>query len=380
MQSNVFIIDHANKLTELRRSHYDSEALFQTLLADHPAILGQAAGPDGRLLLVRREAPVPDSEGGAGRWSLDHLFLDTDGVPVLVEVKRATDTRNRREVVAQMLDYAANGAAYWRVEQIIEALPGSAADPEGADTRLTTFLGDKDPETFWKAVDANLRSRRLRMVFVADHIPPELRRIVEFHNEQMQPAEVLAIEVEQFVTADQVRLLTPKLIGATERAATAKAVQAPKPALSNAQWLADLAAGKGKAAELGARKALDWFQSQCFVLGMTSSQDSMFARLTRPDGKPAWPFFVRLSNGKLETSLQYLKECPAFADDASRLDILDRLKALPGLQITTTKATGWPAIPLADLERPEVWEGFKGIALDLKDRVTSVAATGELPS
>ncbi len=45
-------------------------------------------------------------------WALgiDHLYVDAAGVPVLVEVKRSTDTRLSREVVAQMLDYAASAA------------------------------------------------------------------------------------------------------------------------------------------------------------------------------------------------------------------------------------------------------------------------------
>src|SRR6185312_796656 len=51
-------------------------------------------------------------------WSLDHLFLDEEGVPMLVEVKRSTDTRIRREVVGQMLDYAANALSYWNVAAI----------------------------------------------------------------------------------------------------------------------------------------------------------------------------------------------------------------------------------------------------------------------
>jgi|SRR5579872_2595824 len=51
-------------------------------------------------------------------WSLDHLFIDQDGIPTLVEVKRGTDTRIRREVVGQMLDYAANAVVYWPVESI----------------------------------------------------------------------------------------------------------------------------------------------------------------------------------------------------------------------------------------------------------------------
>jgi hypothetical protein len=45
-------------------------------------------------------------------------FVDQDGIPTLVEVKRQSDTRLRREVVGQMLDYAANAVVYWPVEQL----------------------------------------------------------------------------------------------------------------------------------------------------------------------------------------------------------------------------------------------------------------------
>src|SRR5262249_47674536 len=34
---------------------------------------------------------VPSEEEGGGRWALDHLFLDQDAVPTLVEVKRGGD-------------------------------------------------------------------------------------------------------------------------------------------------------------------------------------------------------------------------------------------------------------------------------------------------
>ena len=44
-------------------------------------------------------------------------FAET-GIPTLVEVKRSTDTRLRREVVGQMLDYAANAVVYWPVERL----------------------------------------------------------------------------------------------------------------------------------------------------------------------------------------------------------------------------------------------------------------------
>jgi len=69
-----------------------------------PRVLDFGSPADGRplrLVLVAREMGVPTSTDSAPAYWLDHLFADADGVPTLVEVKRATDTRNRREVVGR---------------------------------------------------------------------------------------------------------------------------------------------------------------------------------------------------------------------------------------------------------------------------------------
>ena len=65
-------------------------------------------------------------EGAGSQFSLDHLFIDQDAIPTFVEAKRSIDTRIRREVVAQMLDYAANAIQYWTIEQTIEQGDGSS--------------------------------------------------------------------------------------------------------------------------------------------------------------------------------------------------------------------------------------------------------------
>ena len=67
-------------------------------------------------------------------------------------------------------------------------------------------------------VETNLRAARLRLLFVADGIPDELARVVEFLNEQMPGIEVLAVEIKQFL-GDSGQTLVPKVIGRT--AATA---------------------------------------------------------------------------------------------------------------------------------------------------------------
>jgi hypothetical protein len=67
--------------------------------------------------------------------SVDHLFVDQDAVPTLVEVKRSSDTRIRREVVGQMLDYAANAVVYWPLERLRATFEAS----EGAEDVCRAF-------------------------------------------------------------------------------------------------------------------------------------------------------------------------------------------------------------------------------------------------
>ncbi len=203
MSDKIFLLKDDDELLEMVETAYDSEALLQQLLEDYPALLaGDQIDPaePKRLLLIRREMTVPDSESSAGRWALDHLFVDQDGVPTLVEVKRSTDSRIRREVVAQMLDYAANSVQYWNIEDIVTTFIHTCAergsDPDGT---LAAFLpASITPDEYWETVLANLRRGKIRLLFVADTIPPELKRIIEFLNEQMNPAEVLGVEVKQY--------------------------------------------------------------------------------------------------------------------------------------------------------------------------------------
>src|SRR4051794_26418687 len=101
---------HATTYIAMNETPYETEDVLQELIERHPEILAGDDAPHGTLVLVRREAGVADREDGGARWSLDHLYLDSNGIPTLVEVKRSSDTRARREVVAQMLDYAAHAS------------------------------------------------------------------------------------------------------------------------------------------------------------------------------------------------------------------------------------------------------------------------------
>jgi hypothetical protein len=102
----LFHIDEHGALAAMTETPYAAEDVLPALLERHPDLLagGQMTpGDPRRWALIAREHGVPDRDEAAGtRWSIDHLFVDQDAVPTLVEVKRSTDTRIRREVVGQL--------------------------------------------------------------------------------------------------------------------------------------------------------------------------------------------------------------------------------------------------------------------------------------
>jgi hypothetical protein len=235
VSGSIFLI-RGDALVELRPTGYASEAVLQELLARYPNLL---AGDDSggaaprRWLLLGRESGLPDQGDGAARWAVDHLLLDQDAIPTIVEVKLAHDTRIRREVVGQMLDYAANAVVYWPIERLRETFTRdcNAAGHDPAALVAETAGEDADVDTFWRRAEENLRAGKLRLVFVADEIPRELRRVIEFLNGQML-AEVIGLEVKQY-TAEDVTTLVPTLVGRTAEA------EARKGRSPSRQWNAD---------------------------------------------------------------------------------------------------------------------------------------------
>ena len=357
----------------MRQEPYDFEGLLQRLLADHPALLGLTGDAPGQLLLINRVRGVPDSQDASDRWSLDHLFVDREGVPVLVEVKRATNTEVRRQVVAQMLDYAAHGTAYWPIDQLrddfINANQQAGKDPEAV---LADFLEAADPEAFWLQVEANLRAGRVRMIFVSDRIPPELRRIVEFLNEQMRPATVLAVEVEQFVGRGGIRTLVPRLIGNTQRAQAGKSVQCESP-LSETALLDEF----DPDARAGAVRLLQWLRDSGVEAGMAGGRRTIGVKVRTPDGKSVELYSID-RNKTVCVAISNLSFSPAFADEPARDDALARYRSVPGLQLT--RATQFPSFPSANLTREETWKGFQDVTSNTISRLQTVASPKEDPN
>ena len=131
--------------------------------------------------------PVPDPSTGDNRWSIDFFFLDQDAMPTFVECKRFADTRARREIVGQMLEYAANGHHYWSRELLKDLAESTAHDRR---TSLEAALDSLRPtddlsvEEFFERAQENLRQGQLRIIFFLEESPFELRSVVDFLNKR----------------------------------------------------------------------------------------------------------------------------------------------------------------------------------------------------
>jgi hypothetical protein len=354
MSGGIYLIQNDGQLVEMREQQYDSEDLLQKLLADYPNLLAgdqiDSAVPR-RWLLVAREVPLASEEDGAGRWSVDHLFIDQDGIPTLVEVKRSSDTRIRREVVGQMLDYAANAVVYWPLEAIRARFEAKC---EAQGTYPQQMLGellspDADQEQFWQKVKTNLQAGRVRLVFVADVIPPELRRIVEFLNGQMDPAEVLAVELRQYV-GQGLKTLVPRVIGRTEKAVQKKTGgTTPAGRLDETTFLEMLRTERGIAEAEAVRRIMDWALDKMPRFAWRKGVNySTFWPCLDHNNIEYWPVAIK-TNGRVEIVFRWLAPRHPFSDETKRRELLSRLHTIPGTNLPADNITGNPSFSLEAL-------------------------------
>jgi len=360
MSGTIYLLQDDGTLAAMTEQPYANESRLQSLLADYPDLLaGEQMDEQSprRWLLVSREVGIPLVEDGGNAMSLDHLFLDQDGIPTLVEVKRSSDTRIRREVVGQMLDYAAHAMAYW-TDETIRSRYQERCLSEGldADASLIEFLksavddeSGAAVEAYWDRVKTNLLAGRIRLVFVADQIPAELRRIVEFLNRFTNPVEVLAVEVPQFA-GEGLRTLVPRVIGQTSETQTRKRSSSAR----GERWTEERF--YAKMAEYGldaeaqvARKIGAWAESRAARLRWgTGVVDGSFVPLP-VTGDVEWSLFAVYTNGQVDVSFGNYVKYPPFDRQDMRLKLRDRLNDIEGVAIERNRIDKYPKIPLSIL-------------------------------
>jgi hypothetical protein len=152
---------------ELGRGDDDSkrrEEFIQELVYDHPAIIPMADIEPAMspLVSVCRELPV------AG-YSVDNFWITPWGGLVVGECKLVRNPQARREVVAQVLDYA-RIIAGWSYEDLERAAQQARREPTFRLWSLVESLGELDEAQFVDAVERRLRAGRILLLVIGDGI------------------------------------------------------------------------------------------------------------------------------------------------------------------------------------------------------------------
>jgi hypothetical protein len=353
---NVYVV-HDDGATEpmarVRCANEDRE--LQLILAKNPDLLpGDQIDPENprRWLPVKREMPVPDPSTGADRWRIDLFLVDQNAIPTFVECKRVADTRSRREVVGQVLEYAANGHYYWTKETIRDLAKGEA---ERRRTSLEEAIRALQPtndelvDTFFERVEENLREGQVRIVFFLEESPPELRSVVDFLNRQMERTEVLLVEARQY-SRNETRIVVPTLIGYTEQARLVKRSVTVTTAASRRKWNRSTFFADAQA-KIGHEKAtvVERFFDQCVSAGFevtwgTGVNNGSF-NIKEPSICPRSLVTV-WSDGRLDINYGWLTGSEVAERGRERLK--DLIAQRVGLKVPDDDARHWPSYSHAD--------------------------------
>jgi hypothetical protein len=202
------MIKSDKELVPIEEKKHTKELHFQDLIKEYPDLIpGDQIDSENprRWLYVGSEVNFPVIGGRFIR--LDLLFLDQDGVPTLVELKRSEDFRAKSEVSTQILEYGANILLSMDTRSIKEMTESNNDKP------VSEFLDEDDTEEeYWEKVYDNLKAENIRLLVVADEIPNRLKNIIEFLNRNMNSISILAVEIKQY-DKDDVKTLVPRVIG-----------------------------------------------------------------------------------------------------------------------------------------------------------------------
>jgi hypothetical protein len=379
LMPSLWVTSPDGALVALENEGYAKEKDFQKLLADNPAVLASALDSDGEAsqwLLIAQELAIKASESDTGTWKLDHLFIASDATPVLVEVKRSSDPRARREVVAQMLDYAASFAAEWPADRIRSRRERRfEADQDTVrQTEMDTFLaaaGVDDEELFWTEVQTRIDAGKIRLLFVADQLSPALVRIIEYLNGQLSDAELLGVEVVRHAPATSSGPVAyqPVVRGRSTPAARRKG---PAERRSREEFNQAVVTHLGQPvlaavnALVTAAEGIGGFESR----GTSEANPVLYVNFHTNGGAPVyWPFLLKPGGDKLIIRMLKLRTHTAFKDETVRDDLLARVAAATGSTIQGN-TDGSPWVPLSVVAVP-------GVVDKLTDVLRWVTATAD---
>lgn len=201
------------------------EEILQRSIAELPSLLPLETVSDEAVSFV-----TIGEEWPAGTGRADVVLVGSDGVVTIVETKLSRNPEARREVIAQVLEYAAY-LTEWTIYEIqhrAEEFFGSEKCPPDQrgktfDDVLTVFLQDSDVtiDSFKGSVEQNLRQGRVRLIVAVDEVGEQAQKIVTFVN-SYSSFDLYLLQVSAYEDMDGRKTFVPSLHGYARKVSTTR--------------------------------------------------------------------------------------------------------------------------------------------------------------
>ena len=150
---------------------------------------------------------IPIKELGLpGSGSTDIVVVDQEGTIYIIETKLAKNPEAKRQVVGQILEYAA-----FLGEQDFNWLDSQVKSKQGKNfTEFFQDIQDWDKEIFEDNVANNLQQGRFKLIIVVDQLNRELQHTTQFMRDKLD-IEIYPIELRYFKDKNETEILFPKV-------------------------------------------------------------------------------------------------------------------------------------------------------------------------
>lgn len=331
-------------------AEYGKETELQKLLAESPGLISleEIRPRAGTLVWAVQEFGLPIG-------SVDLIAFTAGGDIAVIECKLATNQEVKRKVIGQVLDYGAN---LWemRYEELDEAVHMRTGENLAELIKKKVEGPGWDEEHFRNKVSSSLESGNFMLLIVVDEINEDLARIVRFINVCGTPSfEFAAMEMQRY-QAQNAEMLVPRVFGPV-RSANSKANSVPVDQWDESSFFEELVRRQGKDTARAARRILEWANNNSQVWWGKGKRTGSFVP-TLAHKEKSHQLFAVYTYGNLEIYFYWYAYKPPFNTEEKRLDLLNRLNQIEGIQIPKEAIARRPSIKLEALAKYNTVEEF----------------------
>jgi hypothetical protein len=350
----ILIRSHSEREWKLVESAaYDLEDELQRLLAESPSLISiEDVRPNaGPLVVAVREFSL--SVG-----YIDLLAFSAEGDIVLIECKLASNPEVKRKVIGQILEYGAN---LWEMtyEELDDIVRLRSEENLAELVKQAIQSQDWDEEKFRSNVKISLAKGNFILIIVVDEINEDLARIMNFVNACGSPSfDFAALEMRRF-QSENAEMLVPRVVGPISVGKSGRSVE-PVNQWDESSFFDELKQRHGDDAVRAASYILDWAQDKMQVWWGQGKQNGSFVPIFDHTGRKHQLFAVN-TNGFVETYFTWYARKPPFDAEEKRIELLQRLNQIQGVNIPEDAINRRPSIKLTTLANDEVLEQFLSI-------------------